>query len=73
MNHCTETGMNHNIGTNESRVSLENKPANHKKLPLFLLSNIQSFGNSEDTEKTTEIETVLDLNQVDVACLQRHG
>ena len=46
-----------------------NKPANHKKLPLYLLSNIQSFGNSEDTDKTTEIETVLDLNQVDVACL----
>ena len=69
MNHCTETGMNPNIGTNESRVSLENKPPNHKKLPLFLLSNIQSFGNSEDTDKTTEIETVLDLNQVDVACL----
>ena len=69
MNHCTVTGMNHNLGTNESRVSPVNKPANHKKLPLFLLSNIQSFGNSEDTDKTTEIETVLDLNQVDVACL----
>ena len=33
------------------------------------MSNIQSFGNSEDTDKTTEIEAVLDLNKVDVACL----
>ena len=41
----------------------------HKKLPLFLLSNIQSFGNSENTDKTTEIEAILELNRIDIACL----
>ena len=39
-----------------------------KKLPTFLLSNIQSFGNSEHTDKTTEIEAVLAHNAIDIAC-----
>ena len=39
-----------------------------KKLPIFLLANIQSFGNSENTDKTTEIEAVLDHNSIDIAC-----
>ena len=33
------------------------------------MSNIQSFGNSEDTDKITEIEAVLDHNNIDIACL----
>ena len=41
----------------------------HKKLPKFLLSNIQSFGNTENTDKTTEVEAVLDLNDIDIATL----
>ena len=43
--------------------------ANYKKLPKFLLSNIQSFGSSENTDKTTEVEAVLDLNDIDIATL----
>ena len=35
----------------------------------MLLSNIQSFGSSENTDKTTEIEAVLDLNGIDIATL----
>ena len=42
---------------------------NYKKLPNFLLLNIQSFGSSENTDKTTEIEAVLDLNGIDIATL----
>ena len=41
----------------------------NKKLPTFLLSNIQSFGNSPDTDKTTELEAVINQNNIDVACL----
>ena len=54
--------MNHNIGT-------ESKQDKNRKLPLFLLSNIQSFGSSENTDKTTEIEVILNLNNIDIACL----
>ena len=38
--------------------------SNYKKLPKFLLSNIQSFGSSENTDKTTEVEVFLDLNDI---------
>ena len=38
-------------------------------LPSFLLSNIQSFGNSEDKDKTTELQATLDYNKIDIACL----
>ena len=41
----------------------------NKKLPTFLLSNIQSFGNSPDTDKTTELEAVITQNNIDIACL----
>ena len=58
----TETSMNHNIGT-------ESKQAKNRKLPIFLLSNIRSFGNSENTDKTIEIEAILNLNNIDIACL----
>ena len=39
-----------------------------KSLPIFLLSNIQSFGSSRGTDKTTDIEIVLEQNCIDVAC-----
>ena len=42
---------------------------NAKKLPSFLLSNIQSFGNCQNTDKTTELEAVLNHNNIDVAVL----
>ena len=38
-------------------------------LPSFLLSNIQSFGNSEDKDKTTELQATLDFNNINIACL----
>ena len=38
-------------------------------LPSFLLSNIQSFGNSEDKDKTTELQCTLDYNKIDIAVL----
>jgi hypothetical protein len=41
----------------------------YKKLPLFLLSNIQSFGNSDKTDKTTEVAAILNLNNIDIAFL----
>ena len=46
----------------------QTKP-NYKNLPKFLLSNIQSFGSSENTDKTTEVEAVLDHNGIDIATL----
>ena len=39
------------------------------RLPSFLLSNIRSFGNSEETDKSTELEALLDVNNIDIACL----
>ena len=38
-------------------------------LPSFLLTNIQSFGNSASSDKTTELEAILDHNQIGMACL----
>ena len=37
------------------------------KLPVLLLSNIQSFGKSESKDKTLEIEEILVLNNVGIA------
>ena len=46
----------------------ENKKVKHeKRLPVFLLSNIQSFGKTERTDKTIETEEILKMNFVDVA------
>ena len=59
------------INTPETNIhpNIEHKDKTlQKKLPVFLLSNIQSFGNSENTDKTTEIEAILDHNAIDVAC-----
>ena len=38
-------------------------------LPSFLLTNIQSFGNSEDKDKPTELQATLYHNKIDIACL----
>ena len=38
-------------------------------LPTFLLTNIRSFGNSELTDKSTQVQLRLDSNNIDVACL----
>ena len=35
-------------------------------LPNILLTNVQSFGKSGKTDKTTELELVLELNNIDV-------
>ena len=40
-----------------------------KSLPRFLLTNIRSIGNSEITDKSTEVQAELDGNKIDVACL----
>ena len=42
---------------------------NRKHLPVFFMSNIQSFSNSSKKSKTEEIEATLGLNNIDVACL----
>ena len=39
---------------------------NNNHLPVVLLSNIQSFGKSDKTDKTAELELVLKLNKVQV-------
>ena len=36
-------------------------------LPIILLSNIQSFGKSEKTDKTLETEVILKSNNIDIA------
>ena len=37
------------------------------ELPSILLTNLQSFGKPGKTDKTTELELVLDLNDIDIA------
>ena len=39
---------------------------NRNHLPVVFLSNIQSFGKSDKTDKTAELELVLKLNKVQV-------
>ena len=50
--------LNYNTQTNKRNV-----------LPIVLLSNIQSFGRSVKNDKTTDLETTLNLNNVDIACV----
>ena len=38
-------------------------------LPRFLLTNIQSFGYSVDTDKTSELQFTLTNNEIDIACI----
>ena len=40
-------------------------------LPLFLLANIQSFGYSVDTDKTSELQSTLINNRIDIACITK--
>ena len=77
---CQQTPLQHDNEqghTNQKR----NKP-NNKTLPSFLLTNIQSFGiqslentydnekmGAHEKEKITELEAVLDINDIDVACI----
>ena len=47
--------------------SISNQTHNNKNhLPVVLLSNIQSFGKTDKTDKTAELELVLKLNKVQV-------
>ena len=46
--------------------SIKPKSISNKKLPIFLLSNIQSFGTSHKSDKTTEIEAVLEINNIEI-------
>ena len=57
------------IRPNVSQKSLSKCQLSRKRLPSFLLSNIQSFGNSEEKDKTTELEAMLELNNIDIACI----
>ena len=38
-------------------------------MPSVLLSSLQSFGRSVKNDKTTDLETTLNLNNVDIACI----
>lgn len=72
MTRSTENSINPTIGTRSKANHQDNsitKQSSKNRLPLFLLSNIQSFGNSEKTDKTTEVEAILDQNKIDIACL----
>ena len=57
------------IRPNISQVSLPKHQSSSKRLPSFLLSNIQSFGNSVEKDKTTELEAMLEINNIDIACI----
>ena len=46
--------------------SINPKSISNKKLPIFLLSNIQSFGTSHKSDKTTEIEGVLEIDNIEI-------
>ena len=36
-------------------------------LPLIFLANVQSFGSSSRTDKTTECELILNTNHIDIS------
>ena len=61
------TDQTTDISKNQPKLPAPKTQARNRKLPVFLLTNIQSFGNSEKTNKTTEIKAILDINNVDVA------
>ena len=68
VNPCNKS-KNENINRNQTPIlnqNVKNSPTSLKKLPKFFLCNIQSFGSSEKTEKTTETEIVLEKNNIDV-------
>ena len=53
--------------------SIPSSPVNRQragtKLPSVLLTNLQSFGMSEGKDKSTELEAILNINKIDIACL----
>ena len=61
---CKSSNTNIPCSINDSSVKIDLK--SKKRLPVFLLGNIQSFGNSARTDKTTEIEGLLEENQVEI-------
>ena len=64
INHTTDIKMNA-----AQTKTLANCRTNIKQLPVFLNANIRSFANSSKKDKTVEIEAILDLNNIDIACL----
>ena len=48
-----------------NRTGIDNPVGKHM-LPNILLTNLQSFGKPGKSDKTTELELVLDLNDIDV-------
>ena len=68
----TTTPSQITVSTNNSFTNqlYYNTQTNKKNaLPTVLLSNIQSFGRSINNDKTTDLETTLNLNSVDIACI----
>ena len=63
-NHTTDIKLN-----SAQTKTLAECQTNSRQLPVFFMSNIQSFSNSSNKSKTVEIEAMLDLNKIDVACL----
>ena len=55
---------------NSVHIPLHN--SSHKAsydLPSFLLANLQSIGISGEYDKSPELQEILDLNNIDIACL----
>ena len=61
-------GIPETSDTKNSHRQTSSTPNDSRALPTFLLTNIQSFGNSGKTDKITEVEAILGVNNVDVAC-----
>ena len=58
------------INSNSDHIPLHN--SSHKAsydLPSFLLANLQSIGISGGYNKSPELQEILDLNNIDIACL----
>ena len=68
-------GTNDTLNTSPKQSHMKNpsiqqnkltKQYSEKTLPVVLLANVQSFGNTLKTDKTTELEAVLQLNEVKI-------
>ena len=53
---------------NSNSVHLTSHNANYD-LPTFLLANLQSIGIGGENDKSPELENILELNNIDIACL----
>ena len=62
----TSEMINHGL-ENQTPVNLASVKDAPYQLPSVFLTNVQSFGKSKTTDKTTESEEVLKLNCIDVA------